>query len=99
MAGVLLFIWVYKFWSVALSYLSTWAAQASKQNSNFEVKRNTLVYISHVLVLQTLFIKVCFISVLVLVIKLCENVIHGHCLWSMASEIIVGGRSLFVTQD
>ena len=47
----------------------------------------------------TLFIKVCFILVLALVIKLCENVIHGHCLWSMASEIIVGGRSLFVTQD
>ena len=43
MAGILLFIWVYKFWSVALSYLSTWAAQASKQNSNFEVKRNRLV--------------------------------------------------------
>ena len=43
MAGILLFIMVYKFWSVALSYLSTWAAQASKQNSNFEVKRNRLV--------------------------------------------------------
>ena len=30
------------FWSVVLSYLSAWAPQATKQNSNFEVKRNTL---------------------------------------------------------
>ena len=27
---------------MALSYLSAWAPQATKQNSNFEVKRNTL---------------------------------------------------------
>ena len=38
-------LWVYNFFGgvVALSYLFAWAAKANKRNSNFEVKRNTLL--------------------------------------------------------
>ena len=35
MAGILLWVFKICFWSVALSYLSAWAAQDSKGNSNF----------------------------------------------------------------